>query len=77
MNLRCYRCGSWQDAMPREVEPIGLDVWCCKVCKADQHPKDGALAWQLWEWQRSRSDVLRRWANVGARGGRATAKPVG
>jgi len=77
MHLRCYRCAAWQHAAARDVPPIGLDVWVCRVCKADQHPRDGALAWQMWEWQRSRSERLRRWVDRGVRDGRANAKPVG
>lgn len=68
MHLRCYRCNAWQHAVPRDVPPVGSDVWCCCVCKADQHPRDGALAWQLWEWQRSKSPTLRRWAAKNSNG---------
>lgn len=45
MNLRCYRCMTWQEAHPRYVPPVGVDVWCCRVCKADQFARDGAPDW--------------------------------
>lgn len=62
MHLRCYRCAAWQHAAPRDVPPIGLDVWVCRVCKRDQFARDGAMPkmrehmlWLLEKEQRERA----------------------
>jgi len=42
VNLRCYHCLTWQEAHPRHVPPVGVDVWVCRICKRDQFARDGA-----------------------------------
>ena len=66
VNLRCYHCLTWQEAHPRHVQPVGVDVWVCRICKRDQFARDGAtpkmrehMLWLLELEQRERQKAER------------------